>query len=759
MDKKRSRKLFISLAITLTLAFVILLFSQSKTSRLVELKALDWRFMLKGNTVSRSPILHIDIDDQSLATLGRWPWPRSYHARLTKILKECQARVVLWDVLFMEELQDNPQDDVLFSSAMKDTDITYLPFYFVEELDKPVPALESMVEKDITVSIDEVSKSLGIKREELKEKLPLAKRYVMDKAVREILREYPEVSLEELLLKIEQSKGWFLFPEDEAYMRDKFENLKLSRYFINKFSRPCDGKSWPFQRTYKNLSVPIREYLDSATGSGHINAEPDRDGVMRRVPLFIKLADEDRILPQLTVAALLKYLKVEDVQFKERTVIFKNAHLGDRVKDIEIPTDYTGSIFVNWQGRWGYSYKHLPYYLILKLQDVREQLEAELAKEVSGANPDSGTIEFLRKSEAELRQKLTAIVKDNICLVGLTGTGTHDMRPMPLQANYPMVGTHSNLINTILTENFIRRKEGAVSVFIFILTAVIIALASLTKLWKSFLLSFGYAILYFLAATFLFIKFGLWIDLAGPLGIVILGFTSITSYRYFTEEKEKQWIKHAFSHYLSAEVINELMNDPDKLKLGGERRQITVLFSDVRGFTTFSESHQPEEVVAMLNEILTAQVKVVFKYGGTLDKFVGDELMAFFGAPGNMHAKDHALVAVKTAFDIQVKVGELHKKWSSEGKESLSIGIGVNTGDMVVGNMGSAERMDYTVIGDNVNLGARLCSAAGKGEIIISEATYEQAKDQITAEKLEPIIVKGKAKPISIYKVTGLKQG
>jgi adenylate cyclase len=245
--------------------------------------------------------------------------------------------------------------------------------------------------------------------------------------------------------------------------------------------------------------------------------------------------------------------------------------------------------------------------------------------------------------------------------------------------------------------------------------------------------------------------------MVGPLGIVIFGFTSITSFRYFTEEKEKLWIKQAFGHYLSKEVINELLSNPSKLKLGGERRKLTVFFSDVRGFTTFSESHQPEEVVAMLNEILTEQVKMVFKYQGTLDKFVGDELMAFWGAPGVLHLEDHPIVAVRTAIEIQERIKTLQEKWVGEHKEPLKIGIGINSGDMVVGNMGSAEMMDYTVIGDNVNLGARLCSAAGPGEIIISEATYEPIKDQIEAEKLEPILVKGKAKPVSIYKVKGLR--
>lgn len=266
---------------------------------------------------------------------------------------------------------------------------------------------------------------------------------------------------------------------------------------------------------------------------------------------------------------------------------------------------------------------------------------------------------------------------------------------------------------------------------------------------------FYYAI-FFLFSFLALAKWGIWVDMVGPTGIVVFGFTAIISFRFFTEQKEKFWIKNAFSHYLSGEVINELMADPSKLKLGGERKNLTVIFSDVRGFTKFSESHQPEEVVAMLNEILTAQVEVVFKYNGTLDKFVGDELMAFFGAPGETHINNHAITAVRVALEIQAKLKILKEKWSGEKKESLSIGIGINTGDAVVGNMGSAERMDYTIIGDNVNLAARLCSAAGGDEILISEATYEQVKDQIRSERLEPISVKGKAQPVSIYRVVGL---
>jgi adenylate cyclase len=294
-------------------------------------------------------------------------------------------------------------------------------------------------------------------------------------------------------------------------------------------------------------------------------------------------------------------------------------------------------------------------------------------------------------------------------------------------------------------------------VFVFFLTALVIGASTLLKLSRSLTVTLCYSGAYLLFAFLAFTRWGLWVDVVGPAGVVVFGFSAITSVRYFTEEREKRWIKNAFGHYLSPEVINELLSDPSKLKLGGERKDLTVMFTDVRGFTSFSEAHEPEEVVAKLNEILTQEVAVVFKHQGTLDKFVGDEMMVFWGAPGERHIQDHAITAVRTAVEIQAALKEQALQKAQGADTTLHIGIGINSGGMVIGNMGSSTRMDYTVIGDNVNLAARLCSNAGADEIIISEATYELVRNDVVAEKLDPITVKGKAKPVSIYRVTGLK--
>ncbi|MBN2120310.1 MAG: CHASE2 domain-containing protein [Candidatus Omnitrophica bacterium] len=755
MQKKNLKKLIVGWTITFLLSIIFLLLCPTKTYQILELKALDLRFTLSPRNKPKTPLIHIDIDDVSLAKLGRWPWPRRYHADLVNILTECGAKQIIMDILFTETLSEKIQDDELFKEAISNSEKTYLAFYFAERQTQSFKELEMLLKNDITMSLEEAASSLKVSPRVLEEKFLATKHYLMDKAIEEAVFEKPNISLEELLTSLEEEKNWYLFAEEESYVRENIQSYKLALSFIKKFAKKYSSDSWPYTKRYDRLVPPIEKYANVLAGSGFVNADADLDGVMRRVPLFVK--QQESILPQLSISALMDLLAVEKVDFKPDRVVLKKASLDSGIKDIAIPVDSQGCMLVNWSGRWGDCFKHLPYASIIQLNDIRARLSSYIAGEKEKSGLNQSEINYLKNSELKLKEKLTGMVKDKVCIVGLTATGTQDLAPIPLQTGYPMVGTHSNLINTILTEKFLFKAPFFLNTAVFFLTALIIGLCALLGLWRSLILSIFYAGGYFLSILLAFAKLGLWVDLVGPLGIVIFGFSGIIGFRYFTEEREKLWIKQAFSFYLSQEVINELINDPSKLKLGGQKRSLSILFADVRGFTSFSESHQPEEVVAMLNEILDNLVNVVFKYNGTLDKFVGDELMAFWGAPSELHIRNHAVMAVRTAIEMQEELKKLQVKWIEEGKTPLQIGIGINSGDVVVGNMGSSKRMDYTVIGDNVNLAARLCSAAAKNEIIISNSTYEQVKDEVKVEKLEPISVKGKTEPISIYKAVGLE--
>jgi adenylate cyclase len=218
--------------------------------------------------------------------------------------------------------------------------------------------------------------------------------------------------------------------------------------------------------------------------------------------------------------------------------------------------------------------------------------------------------------------------------------------------------------------------------------------------------------------------------------------------------REKEMIKRAFTRYVAREVVEEILKDPENLVLSGERRQVTVLFCDVRGFTPMSERLAPEEVVLLLNDFYTLMIETTFKYDGTLDKFLGDAVMAVFGAP--MAHPDHSARAIRTALAMQEGITGLNERRARDGKEAISVGIGVSAGEAVAGTVGTEDRMEYTVIGDSVNLAARLESNAKPGQILISHRTYERVRDLVDARPLGRIRVKGKEEEVEVYEVLGL---
>jgi adenylate cyclase len=246
---------------------------------------------------------------------------------------------------------------------------------------------------------------------------------------------------------------------------------------------------------------------------------------------------------------------------------------------------------------------------------------------------------------------------------------------------------------------------------------------------------------------------GSWVNLVQPLAVGGLALFVATAYRYFVEDREKRKMKGLFGRYVSRDVYAQLVANPELAELGGKRRDMTVLFSDIRGFTTATEKGNPEELVAQLNEYFSRMVEVVFRHKGTVDKFVGDMVMALFGAP--LDDGDHAEHAVQAAMDMVKELAELNKGWTARGMAQLDIGVGVNSGDMIAGNIGSSSIMSYTVIGDNVNLGSRLESLNKdyKTRIIISDATRSRLTKLYDLRPLGDVTVKGKSKAVAIYEL------
>jgi adenylate cyclase len=248
---------------------------------------------------------------------------------------------------------------------------------------------------------------------------------------------------------------------------------------------------------------------------------------------------------------------------------------------------------------------------------------------------------------------------------------------------------------------------------------------------------------------------GLWIALVSPLFALAFAVFGGVAWQYFVEGREKRRITRLFGRYVSKDVFDHLMADPSVARLGGQRREMTVLFSDIRGFTSASEQHDPEAIVQQLNEYFSAMVEVLFRHQGTLDKFVGDMIMGLFGAP--VADADHADHAVAAAVEMTVVLEQLNAQWTSERRPRLDIGIGINSGEMIAGNIGSDTIMSYTVIGDAVNLGARLESLNKEygTRILIGEETYRRLKRPMRTREIGQVTVKGKTKPVTVYELTG----
>jgi len=352
-------------------------------------------------------------------------------------------------------------------------------------------------------------------------------------------------------------------------------------------------------------------------------------------------------------------------------------------------------------------------------------------------------------------------VRDRLVFIGGSAAGIYDLRVTPTSPILPGVEKHANVAANILSQKFLTRPdwvelvEGAGILFwplslAWLLPRVrpMVSLGSVLVLWLA-----GFALVH------LAFRAGLWLPVVYPSVAMALTFVGITVHQLLTEERQRLWIKRAFQRFVSPEVVEQLVENPAALQFGGEVRNLTVLFTDIRDFTTYTERHPPQEVVQVLQEYLTRMVDQVLANKGTLDKFIGDAVMAIFGAP--IPQPDHAERACRAALAMIEELGKLQAKWAAEGREPFRMGIGINTGEMVVGNLGSDQLFDYTVVGDGVNLGARLESLNKEYKtdkpIIISESTYEAAKDRLKVRRLGEVVVKGKTRPVVIYELQGLE--
>jgi len=344
------------------------------------------------------------------------------------------------------------------------------------------------------------------------------------------------------------------------------------------------------------------------------------------------------------------------------------------------------------------------------------------------------------------------VLKGKIAVVSEVATGASDVGPVPTDNQFPLSGVHSNALNTILTENFLSEASDVETLTIEAVVIIVLVLFSLKLSSRSFSLgALGLIVVYMAVTAVAFLFFNLILDALRPVVQIATSAFVVVAYHYVVAQREKQSLQRSFEAYFPPGVVKRIMANPELITQGGQKKELTILFSDIKSFTTHSSTMTPDEIQKALNEYFEAMVEVVFKYEGTVDKFIGDGLMVFFGDPEDQ--PDHALRCVRAAIEMQQRTRVLRAKWESEGKFPLQIRIGVNSGPVVVGNMGSARRLSYTVLGSDVNLAQRLESNAPVGGIMISQRTYELLNGAIPAKLLEPIKVKGLEVPIRVYEV------
>jgi adenylate cyclase len=485
---------------------------------------------------------------------------------------------------------------------------------------------------------------------------------------------------------------------------------------LRRIGLPLSDHSGQVSTTYVSTIPSIEILAEGAAGLGNVMVLPGPDGVYRQLPLCFSY--RNHWIPSLGLAVYRHLYGSDPLVLQKKSL---------KTEKEEVPLDRQGLFLLHYYDPAKDFPRLSAFNVVQSFQAVQE-----------GGNPVYPP----------------HLLKDKIVFLGFTAAGLYDLKPTPLSPVSPGVLAHATLVANLIHKNF-RVRISPVPLLAIALTIAVamgVAVMLIPSLWKLAFLLVGMAAAVVFSVSLSFQK-SLWVD--GVLLSVNIGvsFALSTAFSAATEGRQRRQIKKMFSHYMSDLLIQDLLKNPDKVRLGGEKRVLTVFFSDIAGFTSLSEKLSPEEVVALLNRYLTAMTDIILRSGGLIDKYEGDAIMAFWGAP--VPQEDHAIRACLAALDNQSRLGELRQEFLLAGLPPIHARIGINTGEMIIGNMGSSQRFDFTVIGDSVNLASRL-EGAGKEygiRILISEDTYSQAADRIEVRELDLLRVKGRDKPVRIYEL------
>ena len=792
---KKSKKIFETKYFGLIIGFLVFLglLALSNGTVLIdniELNVLDFNFRLKsivrrtrvqeGVTLEqRNPkispdILIVGIDDKSLDRFGRWPFPRYTHATLAssfaRIKNQNERENALFFDIFFVEPSLAAEDDAMLVDSIRENGRVFLETILTRAPNPAGTEAEYQARQEImNNSFGNIRNIQGdwTKVESFHGMYPPLKPYARAtfgyghpnfvEDADEVYRKQPlivktAVELEEI-------------PLDDLDASDltETERANFARLaWIDTYSNSHDVDYPLTEKVIAGLRVDMeRDAPMKAIDTDNDNKPDLYYHVVRKY--------QDTFLPSITLALATSYFNreiadlevvlgehiripgprvynVDTRELEPYRLLVKPAVIDETgavieeavtrpLEEIKIPINEAGQMFINFMGI-GSSASPQGH------QTFPVRSYAGYAARL----PDKAPEKWPR----------TKAVGNKVLMVGPFSKGiAEDEKTTPYGLMYG-VEIHANALNTIIMNNFLTYVPAWVNVLILLgmtlLTAFMVS--RLPTVW-SLVLSLFMIIVFFFAISLIFDLYHYIIIFSAPVLGVLMSFLSVIVYRVMTEEKDKRRIRDMFGKYVSPQVVDQILENPPEL--GGLDKDLTVFFSDIRGFTTLSEIMTPQELVNHLNLYLTAMTDIIMDYEGTLDKYVGDEIMCFWGAP--IAQPDHAMLACKCALRQMEVLKELNSNWPPE--KNINIGIGLNSGIMTVGNMGSLGRMNYTLTGDNVNLGARLegTNKQYKTNVIISEYTYDLVKERVIARELDNIRVKGKNKPVLIYELLDVIDG
>ena len=732
--------------------------------------------------LNKSDSVLIAIDEESVQELGRWPWSREVINQITKNALASGIKTIGFDIIFSESenqkvdsdfaktVEQNNSKIVLgtFGNENISNSLPYQDYCYTEAFlfNKGQDIISVLDQKVVT---DDNDDSLSEKQLEennqfeqldfsssLNKKFNIIKDSITDDFKKEMrikdinaISSYQENRLNTLVNYAVYSYCSSWLDKNDQFLLDNMTKTSFILESIDKYKELSElDRISAFKKDIPHLLIrhysswiPNTEIIQkSAIYTASFNSEPDMaDGVVRNYPLVYRAGNRTNTsyIPSLALQSFLTannyqaYFKLEKIK-DTKAIGYLNIISIDSQKVLySVPLDQNGLIKVNYYG----STNSLPYISARDLYNNPEKINVKL-------------------NSKPFEVKRIDYLKNKTAIFGATATAIYDLRNTPVNVNFPGPEMHLSVLENFFKNNFMRTSEND---FLFYTVALLLAITLLTVtfLYSNLLVASGLFVVlnvavYFAAGYFfsMNIQFSLLSTLF--LNTAVTYFIYLV-YIYFFETRKSQEIKNTFSKYVSKEIVNEILKNQDNLQLKGQKLNMTVFFSDIRSFTDFSEKMDPQELSLLLNKYLTPMSETIFETQGTIDKFMGDAIMALFGAPINY--PDHPKKACKAALKCLSHLGQLNTDFAKRGWPEIKIGIGLNTGYMVAGNIGSDQIQSYTVIGDEVNLASRLEGLTKNydAKILISETTYTAVKDEYIAQEADLVRVKGKTKPVRIY--------